>query len=691
MPVKMKIAAIMINFRCPAGISIWLASRLFVMPFSSVAQDSPVQTAPLRLQIELAQNSAWPAEVGSVEIAPGLNAAGQLGVFTPAGNPVACQTYWSANGEPSRIRFDTSGGSKIYYLCVATNLPAVPGNWKPQAGVLVETRACTAQPVNTFSQITQLLNTAGPPQGRNYLPDIFLGINPFGPSSFYIASFTGWLRVTNPGNYSFATLSTDASWLQIDGQTVAQWLGEHGSQGGRRGQHSGDISLRAGLHRLEYKQIQFDGEAAAEAAWQPPGASHFEVMPATAFAPVAQFRATSFESSAEPEPLYFEWRTIGQCALGDAMALRVRFHVVDNFQRRSYHWHFDDGTEATGLNAEHFFTQPGLRNVTLEAWQNGLCLATNRLRVRIAPNWLQRDFWRDDVFDAAKNDFLNRDLSRTPPHDLAALITLADRADDRELLTRAGEAMVKRADEFNAAADGIIFYKLAVSFEHQADAGDALAEKSFRLALTPERISSAIADKVKLRLADLLIHWSGNFDEAEQLLGGISGSNLTGDERRLKQLLQGDLLLARGKIEEARKQYLAVSGRLDRKTTDATAAARLESASILIEHDQFDDAQDSLDRLTFEIPAERMALDVGLLKIQLALAHKEFQRAFTGSRLLAPLAENEPRQSELLYDTIESALALGKTDEARQALGHLLKNFPYSEAAAKAKDKWPHQ
>ena len=148
-------------------------------------------------------------------------------------------------------------------------------------------------------------------------------------------------------------------------------------------------------------------------------------------------------------------------------------------------------------------------------------------------------------------------------------------------------------------------------------------------------------------------------------------------------------LLARGKTDAAQKQYLATGSQSDRKTTAATAAARRESASILIERNQFNDAQTALDRLLFEIPVERMALGTGLLKIKLALAQKEFQRASTGCRLLLPVAENEPRQSELLYDTVEASLALGKVDEARQALARLLKNFPYSESAAKAKAQWP--
>ena len=84
-----------------------------------------------------------------------------------------------------------------------------------------------------------------------------------------------------------------------------------------------------------------------------------------------------------------------------------------------------------------------------------------------------------------------------------------------------------------------------------------------------------------------------------------------------------------------------------------------------------------------------MSLGTGLLQIRLELAHKEFQRAFTGCRWLTPLAEQAPGQSELLYDTVAAGLAVGKPDEAGRALAQLLKDFPYSEAAAKAKALWP--
>jgi len=111
----------------PAGISGWLAGLMCLVALAAGAQDSPVQTAPLRLRLELAPNSAWPADVGTVDVLPCGVDPGPFGVFTAGGRPVAFQTYWSASGEPNRIRFDTSGGARVYYLCHDAQLPAAPG------------------------------------------------------------------------------------------------------------------------------------------------------------------------------------------------------------------------------------------------------------------------------------------------------------------------------------------------------------------------------------------------------------------------------------------------------------------------------------------------------------------------------------------------------------------------------------
>ena len=108
-------------------------------------------------------------------------------------------------------------------------------------------------------------------------------------------------------------------------------------------------------------------------------------------------------------------------------------------------------------------------------------VAANSVRVRIDPVWQQLDWWREDVFNQAKNDFLRRDPALMPAHDLLDVLDLAGRVEDMELLMRYGETLIQRQEEFNTPAYDAIFYKLGTVFQHQGDAGDALAEKAFRL------------------------------------------------------------------------------------------------------------------------------------------------------------------------------------------------------------------
>ena len=200
-----------------------------ICPVSVPGQPWRPASAPIRLRLERNSNTPWPATVGTADIAPSLVKAGGFGVFTGEGQPVAFETIWSAAGEATRLRFDTSGGAGAYYVCFGAGLPEMPGGWKPAAGVIEETRPCGSQPVDTAAQVARLVNSAGLVYGRGDVRSIFSGLNPFGPFTYYVAIFSGWFRVPATGAYAFATVSDDASYLQVDGRTVAQWLGRHGA------------------------------------------------------------------------------------------------------------------------------------------------------------------------------------------------------------------------------------------------------------------------------------------------------------------------------------------------------------------------------------------------------------------------------------------------------------------------------
>ncbi len=644
-----------------------------------------------RLRIEKNPDSPWPARVGSFQIAPCLPGANYFSVFTPDAGQVAAQVLWSASGELTCIQFDTSSGSTAYCIYFDRNPPPPVSGWRPEAGVVVETRACADRPVDTWDQISRLVNSSTTVYGRGFVPRIFLGGNPFGPSDIYLAIFSGWFNVTRAGEYTFATVSDDASYLQVDRVNVASWLGRHGAQDGRRGEHNGRIQLKPGVHRIDYVQVQMGGASSAVAAWKPPGRAQIEVMPPTAFLPVAQFRATGFDTApGAPNLLYFEWRDVNHCAIDDAAAVRVRLRVVDSRPRRTYRWHFDDGDESSGPVGPHFFPATGLRQVSVEALEGRTCVASNTARIRVEPNWLQIDPRRDDIFNDAKSDFLRRNLMQTPARDLAEMLKFGDAAEDRQLVNRIGEAIIKRQGEFATPAFAVTFYRLGISFQNQGDWGDDLAEQALRIALLPQHSSSVISDKAKLLLADLLIRRTGQSDEAEKLLGSAPGGSLTYDDRREWRILQGDLLLARGKVAEAEQQYRAVGEAATKPDArfDLSRSARLESASLSFHQGNFDEAEQILDRLLFEVPLEHLSLDAGLVRLDLDLKRKCYHRAFTGSRTLLHVVGHDPRKADILYAQAQAAYALGKTEDARHAVLTLLKEFPYSEPAAKAEDQW---
>ena len=622
--------------------------------------------------------------------------AGPMGVFDDQGKPVAWRMLWSPPNQPALLCFDTAKPSKTYDICFGHGLPPAPGGWIPQAGVLLETRPCAenrlvkrAQAKNA-TQVAEMIGSAGPAQGRKYVADMRRSINPFGPSSDYLASFTGWFRVGKAGEYGFATDSSGPSILYVDGRRVAEWLGIHPARSGRKAQHNGTIQLQPGLHCLQYQNLQLEGNNGCEVAWKPPGRAEYELIGAGDFAPVARFHVTQLVSTVQPEQIYFNWQTEATCEFGDMMVLRVRFSAVDNGQARQYRWQFDDGSAVTGSTVQHTFVQPGLRQITLTGWAHGKLMASNTVHIVVTTDWEQPESARRQqrLFPKMKEDLLRQDFGKMPANDLVVLAGLAERANDPVLLRQVGKFMVERAGEFATPTAGALFYRLGLTFVHQGDDGDTLAKTCYQLAIAPARARGGLADKARLRLAELLLGTAGELDEAQSLLRQIAASGLSGEEQRLEKCLEGDLLLARGQTEAARKQYLSLVAGKPAANADFARNSRLESVNLMVEQNQLDQAWAALAGWQLDFPLERLSPGSGLVEVKLALRQKECKRAFTLCQKLVPLAKDDLNLPELLYDTVESGMAVGRRNEANQALKRLVKEFPYSEAAAKANSKW---
>ena len=298
-------------------------------------------------------------------------------------------------------------------------------------------------------------------------------------------------------------------------------------------------------------------------------------------------------------------------------------------------------------------------------------------------------FPRPDAVPDDANDLLARDFSKMPLDDLLYALRFADASQQRHLLTRLGAAVWNRASEITAG-NADIFYKLALHYQAFPMAEYAQSEKFFRAVLERDPPDAGLKARAQLRLAELLLRHFDRPADARHLLAAIPAGNLDGDQLRLLALLRGDAARNAGDIEAARRAYRSVSNEeRDRNPqTQVRLNARLEAVRAFLKRGDMEDAGAALGQIEWNSPLERLSVETGFLWLRMLTARKEFAPARARCRALLALAETDNDRADTLGQLIEVEMALGDRAAAGEALAKLLKEFPYTEAAARAKDKW---
>ena len=664
---------------------IWLGLVLLLLAQFGWSQGWQVPSAVGRITIHRSRDAVWPAGTGYVEVWPcGLDAARcNATVFARSGQKVSSSLLWGATGEPMKVMFDTSGGETEYYVY----LDEITGHspWHPEAGLVLETRGFKGGSFETWEKAWASFIAAKPVLGRSLVPNVFHGIHLHGPTENFVAYYRGFLNLRQAGEYEFCTASTGISFVRLDGKPVAQ-RSANGPRG-RRGEHSGKITIRAGRHLVEYLHAHGAGELTMEMGWKPPGASYFVLVPADAFVPVARFSTISFDPAAgHPRQVCLEWEAREHNLLPDQTLVTMFCRALEDHRGGAGAWRFDDGVQATGKSALHTFASPGWRRVQYEV---GGGVGSGTETVAVHPRWAQLEEWRDGLWEQQRKEFLAREWQTAPANDLLAVVSVADRLDDPELLGRLGSACLKRQGLFRPEHVELVS-KLANYYQGSQKRDYATAERLWRMALTVAGTNQVARDRARAHLARFLVQVPNKPEEALALLAEITLKSLPQDDQRWATLTRGDALLAEGKVEEARKQYLAAGNLVDAANVQQSVrlATRMEWARGLVARGEFDPAAEALHQMQWEIPLDRLSLNVGLALVEAHLGRKEYPVAAACCQRLLHVASVDTHQASLVYFLIEASLATNQKDLAAELLAKLLKEHPYSEAAAKAKDKW---
>jgi len=674
-----------------------LLLALVVCPLAAPGQPWQMAGADTRLILRRTPDSAWPARAGEVMVWPqGISPARlSVAVYGEDGALVASRIFWAAEGQPAKVQFDTSGQQMRYLLYFASGRGTSVSAWEPEAGLMIETRSLPAGSYDTAEEILGLWDKAKVVQGRSYVPRIFLGVNPHGPTANFIARFRGYLRCEVGGSYEFATASDDGSVMMIDGRQVVAWPGVHYARGGVSGKYVGRVELEAGLHRIDYYWVQSTSYAAAVGAWKPPGAEKIEVIPQGAFEPVAKFEVEGVEPSPgdRGEAVYLEWSTLNHSMLDELGWFTVEFRLPGARPNWDCVFRTDDGATLIGSRVRHTFMRASAREIRLEVKADGRPLRNLRQTCNVQPRWDQGEMWTEFNFLKQREEVMGRDFLTAPTDDLAAGLALAGRLEDGGLVSLLGAACMARAKDFTAAHwEG--FLRLGRYYASPEQRDYAAADKALRTSVRLADDTEPGRTAARLGLARFLLDVVGNPIEADACIKGVSRKQLASTDVRKWLMVRADIQMSLGLTEAAKRLLTALTDPPDPKqeiTRQLRRRARLEAARDYIRREEYAGAIEALDEMEEESALERISLEVGLLRARVFKGRGEYPLAVSLCRRLltsAGVQNLEDARAELLYTLIETEKAMGRTQQADREFGRLLQEHPLSEAAARGKEAW---
>jgi TolA-binding protein len=702
------------RFPCPLACALALALAGPAAAQTAATNPAPpawpVSTAPARFTIT-PDNPTPPAIMSQVMLYmpnPAWDGL-PIRVFTDAGVAVGSDVLWSAPGEPVTLLFDSSSGAKSYRVYLASNWPPLHLA-DSHAGVWLESRLGDGRTITTIDDMLASWQKSTTVNGRAIVPNIFEGGHRFGPQTNLFLHLQGWFTADKPEHLQFAPVSVDSSFVLVDGKLVVSWPGQHDWGYGPQGPPQGAVDVSAGIHVLDYYNayIQRDGGRPPVLTCLSVNGGPFDgwtmLTPDRAFfRPVMTDHIASYElqqQGASPAPdvpkLAFQWFVVQESAIftdySDLGIVSLQFNCIS--PRGTLLWTFDDGTTAQGAQVTHVFPRPGLRTVQLALKDGDRTLATVTRLVAVHFRYAPLLHMEPELDGGEENDLLARDpASLTTPDLASAFATLGAFHRAPDLVKLAPQMAAKMKDVKDA--DLPFLKTAALHFVHDDRDHYALQEQLLRALIDRTATSTApplmeVASQSRLVLAQLLVKLTDQTADAQKLVDAINLPSLHGPEGRSLDILRADLMLARGDVDGARKKYQALTG--DPQGIDARSSirqtARISQAGAFIERKDYDAAEDALRDVSWNAPIEKLAPDWALTRLRLYEAENLPPAAYQWARRLLPVISNAGR-SELLYRMTALAFAQNDTSLAQKSLAELLKKHPYSEEAARAKEKWP--
>lgn len=181
----------------------------------------------------------------------------------------------------------------------------------------------------------------------------------------FSASYRGYLKIGEPGIYSFFVNSDDTAFLFINGYLVDSRVGSNLQVTGRVPVYAlgSDMQLEAGVHSVEVHQIVGNNPRANGGLmllWIPPGGEHWVQIPASAWTQ-ALLAVPTAVTARDGSSVAVIRGGLDHTLRTDGVSLyAVRLEAVGaDPEQDNLRWEFADGTIRSGRSVQHLFFAEG--------------------------------------------------------------------------------------------------------------------------------------------------------------------------------------------------------------------------------------------------------------------------------------------------------------------------------------------
>ncbi|MCH2176823.1 MAG: PA14 domain-containing protein [Lentisphaeria bacterium] len=551
----------------------------------------------------------------------------------------------------------------------------------PESGLLLSTKKYNGQAVTSLEEFNELWSQAAM-EDRSFVSQVFQSFNPHGPNSKTMSRFDGYIAIKEEGTYTFSIASQDASFLEINGKLITQWPGNHDIHGGLKGERSGKIKLKKGIHRFRYSNATGNSKYIMLAAIGE--GKNRQIIPQD------QFTATAYAfigplNKGNKKVADFVYENQYLLTIGAQNMMIYQFDAPKLQFGDQYVWTLPNGKTLNGRRIKYPFFEEGTYSIKLSILdKKQRIIGECEQELVVLPKYGQDQRNENQAKQAITTamQLLKRDV--LPPVAYRYLYE----ANQYFLLDQAKAQVAQLAVAHKIAtkkeAAYTFYYKAALDVQ-QINEQYELAEACFL---------SAMQNAPNIQTKNLTrLHYGGMLNlclnrplDAKEVLQQIKATELPSEwDRRLLKIYLADTVLVLENYAAAEKAFQAIPPTTNLITENGLNRealfdynSRYFRVKNLVAQGHYQDSLREMDLLEWYIPEDRLSPALNLIKADALIGNQQPKKAAVCLQRALLAQVDQHYKPQLRLKLADVYMLIGRWVKAKHQLRMIRRESPYS-------------